>query len=157
MENISNLYDISLITESDTDQILEIMTSFWAEKGVCPKKQLISIIKEDLSFAIKNKSEIIGFCIMNREVINDGYISAICIKNDYQHKGLGYKILNYCIENAKKQQAINHFSLHVSINNEVAINLYKKSGFIIKKKYRNYYHSKKNPENNQAYLMILKK
>ena len=157
MENNSNVYDISLVTESDIEQILKITTSFWDEEGAYSKKQLISVINEGLSFSIKIKSEIIAFCLIKREVINDGYIFAICVKEDYQHKGLGYKILDYCIDNAKKQQAIKKFFLHVSMNNEPAINLYKKCGFQIRKKFKNYYRSKNNPESNPAYLMILKK
>ena len=156
-ENNINLYDISLITESDIEQILKIMISFWLEEGDFSRKTLKSVINEGLSFSIKIKDEIIGFCLLKREVINDGYIFAICVKKDYQHKGLGYKILDYCINNAKKVQVINNFYLHVSMNNEYAINLYKKCGFKIQKKIKNYYHSKKNPESNPAYLMVLKK
>ena len=55
--------------------------------------------------------------------------------------------------NKAKNEGINKFSLHVSQNNKHAINLYKKLGFIVKKSYKNYFHSKINPERNPAYLM----
>ena len=157
MEDMNNLNDISLITAIDIEQILKISTSFWFDEGDYPRKQLISVINDELSFSIKVQNEIICFCLIKREGINDGYIFLICVKEDYQHKGLGYKLLNYCIDNAKKQQGIRQFLLHVSINNEPAINLYKKCGFKIKKTYKNYYRSKKNPKENPAYLMTLKK
>ena len=156
MENIYNQNDISLITKLDIDQILKITTSIWLDEGFYPTHLLISVIKDDLSFSIKNKKEIICFCLIRREGFNEGNIFLICVKEDYQHKGLGYKILNYCIDNAKKQ-GIRQFFLHVSINNEPAINIYKKCGFKVKKVYKNYYRSKKNPEINPAYFMILKK
>ena len=156
MENNNNLNDITLITVNDIDQILKISTSFWSDEADYSRKLLISVINDELSFSIKVQNEIICFCLIQREGFNNGYIFLICVKTDYQHKGLGYKLLNYCINNAKKQQGIRQFFLHVSINNEPAINLYKKCGFIIKKKYKNYYRSKKKPEENPAYLMILK-
>ena len=52
-----------------------------------------------------------------------------------------------------ENEGINKFFLHVSQNNEQAINLYKKLGFIVKKSFKNYFHSKINPERNPAYLM----
>ena len=61
--------------------------------------------------------------------------------------------MKYSIDKAKNE-GVNKFYLHVSQNNEYAINLYKKLGFIVKKSYKNYFHSKKNPERNPAYLMI---
>ena len=59
MENMNNLNDISLITPIDIEQILKISTSFWFDEGDYPRKQLISVINDELSFSIKAQNEII--------------------------------------------------------------------------------------------------
>ena len=147
--------NINLLSLSDIDQILKITTSIWSDEGNFSEYVIRKVIKDKLSYSIKIENEIICFCLINREGIafNEGYISLICVKENYRHKGLGYKIMKYCIDKAKNE-GVNKFFLHVSQNNEYAINLYKKFGFIVKKSYKNYFHSKKNPERNPAYLMI---
>ena len=147
--------NINLLSLSDIEQILNISTSIWSDEGKISKYVITKVIKDKLSYSIKIENEIICFCLINREGIafNEGYISLICVKENYRHKGLGYKIMKYCIDNAKNE-GVDKFYLHVSQNNKYAINLYKKLGFIVKKSYQNYFHSKKNPERNPAYLMI---
>ena len=149
--------NINLLSLSDIEQILKISTSIWSDEGNFSKYVIAKIIKDKLSYSIKIENEIICFCLINREgeSFNEGYISLICVKENYRHKGLGYKIMEYCIDKAKKED-VNKFFLHVSQNNEYAINLYKKLGFIVQKSYKKYFRSKKNPERNPAYLMILK-
>jgi len=146
--------NINLLSLSDIDQILKITTSIWSCEGNFSYFVIRKVIKEKLSYSIKIENEITCFCLINREGIafNEGYISLVCVKENYRHKGLGYKIMKYCMDKAENE-GINKFFLHVSQNNEQAINLYKKLGFIVKKSFKNYFHSKINPERNPAYLM----
>ena len=146
---------INLLSLSDIEQILKITTSIWSNEGNFSDFIIRKVIKDKLSYSIKIDNEIICFCLINREgeAFNEGHISLVCFKENYRHKGLGYKIMKYCIDKAKNE-GVNKFFLHVSQNNEYAINLYRKLGFIVKKSYKNYFHSKKNPERNPAYLMI---
>ena len=154
MEKISELDDITLITSFDIGQILKISTTFWTDEGYYPPAELLTVIKDNLSYSIKIQGEIISFCLVQRMGYKKGLIYLIAVKEEYQKKGLGYRILKYCINNAKKE-GISNFFLQVSINNEKAINLYKKFGFKVSKIIENYYHSKITPEINPAYLMIL--
>lgn len=155
MKTINELDNITLITSFDIGQILKISTTLFSDDGIYPVQQIYSVIKDNLSYCIKILGEIICFCLVNRGgKKNEGNIFLIAVKENYRNKGLGYKILNFCIKNAKKE-GINNFFLHVSANNEIAINLYKKLGFEIIKTINNYYYSKKNPEINKAYLMNL--
>ncbi len=155
MKKISELDDILLITSFDIGQILKISTTIWKDEGLYPISQIHSVIKDNLSYSIKIQGEIISFCLVERKKKkNEANIFLIAVKDNYRNKGLGYRILNYCIKNAKKE-GINNFFLHVSANNEIAINLYKKFGFEIIKIIDNYYHSKIYPEINKAYLMNL--
>ena len=60
---------------------------------------------------------------------------SLAIGNDFQNKGLAKRLLEYSLEKLKDKD----FSLEVKISNEVAINLYKKFGFEIKKVLKDYY------------------
>ena len=71
---------------------------------------------------------------------------SLAIGNDFQNKGLAKRILEYSFEKLKDKD----FSLEVKISNEVAINLYKKFGFEIKKVLKDYY------EDCDGYLMYKK-
>ena len=148
---------IYLLNISDIDQILKISISIWSNEGNYSDYVIKKVINDKLSYSIKIENEIICFCLINREgeAFDEGYISLVCVKENYRNKGLGYKIMKYCIDKAKND-GVNKFFLHVSQNNEYAIKLYKKLGFVINKSYKNYFHSKKNPERNPAYLMVLK-
>ena len=148
--------NIILLSLSDIDQILQISTSIWSYEGNFADYVIKKIIKDNLSYSIKIENEIICFCLINREgeSFNEGYLFSICVKENYRHKGLGYKLMKYCIDNAKNK-GVNKFFLHVSQNNENAVKLYNKLGFIVSKSFKNYYHSKLNPESNPAYLMTL--
>ncbi len=55
---------------------------------------------------------------------------AIAVLQEYTGKGLGTKLLKKLVEKGK-QKGIKRFDLDVSVNNTIAINLYKKVGFEI--------------------------
>jgi len=67
---------------------------------------------------------------------NHIYWFGICILDNYQSKGYGKKLLEYILNNDKIKN-LNSIYLTVDKNNEKAINLYKKYGFIIDDIYHN--------------------
>lgn len=71
---------------------------------------------------------------------------SLAIGNDFQNKGLAKRLLEYSFEKLKDKD----FSLEVKVSNEVAIKLYKKFGFEIKKVLKDYY------EDCDGYLMYKK-
>ena len=56
------------------------------------------------------------------------YISNICVDKNYRGKGIGTFLLNKILHEAKKESCTTPI-LDVSKDNEIAINLYKKTGF----------------------------
>lgn len=56
------------------------------------------------------------------------YLSWLFVKEDYRGQGIGGKIVDHLIENAK-QLGFDELSLGVDCNNEVARHLYTKKGF----------------------------
>lgn len=55
---------------------------------------------------------------------------AIAVLQEFSRKGLGTQVLSELIEKGKAK-GITRFELDVSVNNPIAINLYKKMGFVI--------------------------
>ena len=139
----------------DIPQIKEIGYDFWQKNGVYSQNYYISVIKQKLSFVIKVKRYILIAVCLVRYNEKTGFvgIDLLCVKRDYQKKGIGKLLLNYCIENCKKL-GFKKFYLHVATTNLPAFNLYKKLGFKVSETIKNYYFNDLPPDND-AYLMKL--
>ena len=88
-------------------------------------------------------NEVIGFLdfsVMYEKV----EINNIYVKEDYRNSGIASKLLEYMIKEIKD---IDNITLEVRVDNESAINLYKKFGFKIIGVRKNYY------EDIDGYLM----
>ena len=107
--------------------------------------------KEDYVISMSNNSKYYAY------ELNNSYIGFICILDldteleiidvfvmpEYQGNGYGDKLLKYILDNYKNR---NYF-LEVNVNNEKAINLYKKNGFNILTTRKHYY------KDEDAYVM----
>ena len=86
------------------------------------------IIKNHLiTILIKNNNDIIGYSHIDFDC--DKYWFGIYLNDNYRGKGYGNKIINY-IKNNYLLKSINEIFLSVDIDNQYAIKLYKKNGFI---------------------------
>lgn len=142
-----------LLTKEDIPQIDEIGYSYWYEDGVYSKGVLEKIFKDQLSYGIKIKDELVAFSIFKKtqkEVI----VFLIAVKNTHLRQGLGRKILKYTIENAAEKGHKN-FILHVAIDNEPAQKLYSSVGFLYHFYLPNYYSPNKYNMEVSAYQMGL--
>ena len=91
------------------------------------------ILKNEL-YKIEIDGETAGYIIwLKRKKYYRLY--SLAIGNDFQNKGLAKRLLEYSFEKLKDKD----FSLEVKVSNEVAIKLYKKFGFEIKKVLKDYY------------------
>ena len=104
----------------------------------------INTLKEDFEkdnsiyFVAKIKNEIVGFAGI-KIICDDAQIMNIVTKVDKRHLGIGTKLLDKLISQAKNQGA-NLISLEVNAKNTYAINLYEKFNFKrigLRKKYYN--------------------
>lgn len=89
---------------------------------------------------------VLGFCA-TMLIIDEVHITNIAIHPNYRGKGLGKELLKYSIDDYSNIR-IKGVTLEVNVNNEVAINLYKDSGFEIVGKRPGYYSN-----NQDAYIM----
>ena len=144
-----------LAVMDDINQMKSIGYEFWQKEGVYPQQFYISAIKQNLSYVIKVKRYIIiAFCLVRyHKNIDFIGIDLLCVKKDYQRKGIGKNLLEYCIENCKKL-GYKNFYLHVATTNIPAFKLYSKLGFKIKDTIKNYYFNDQPPDKD-AYLMTL--
>ena len=145
--------DISLITTKDLQKVFDLMISLWGSK-VYSDNDLLIIINHNLSYCIRILGDIIAICFIRRDKSTKGTLFIFAVKKKYQRKGLGTRLLTFCIDKAK-DNGIKSISLHVQVQNEPAINLYKKCGFAITKTTKRYYTKEDYPTNQDAYLMTI--
>ncbi len=83
-------------------------------------------------------NEIVGFCCFydNDNSTHIGYISLIAIKNNYRKYGYGSDLIDF-IKNTMKKSGMYKVKLEVDNDNSVAINFYKKNGFLLDLKLQN--------------------
>ncbi|MDY0132911.1 MAG: ribosomal protein S18-alanine N-acetyltransferase [Desulforegulaceae bacterium] len=82
------------------------------------------------------KSRICGFAV-SRLILEEMHILKICILKEFQRKNIGSALLDSLIEELKTQ--ITQVLLEVRENNSTALSFYKKNGFKVVGKRKNYY------------------
>ena len=150
-------YIKSLVID-DIPRIVNLKMSIWERSMLYSTQEYYRILKQNFSYSYFFNNELIGICLV--DINNNNYpgvvIAILCIKKEFQGKGLGKSLLNYCINNCVKSNYYTFF-LHVAINNKKAHNLYKKLGFNEIRILNNYYKNERYPEDRDAYLMKLEK
>ena len=124
---LSDLNSIKNILEKDFD-------SFW-NYNILEKE-----LKNDSSFYLccKSDDEIIGFAGIS-VVLDTAEINNIVIKKAKRGNGYSSLLLKELIQIAKSKKCTT-VNLEVAIDNKIAINLYKKFGFVQVGKRQNYYN-----------------
>lgn len=90
-----------------------------------------------LGWVIEIAQRIVGFIIISLHA-NECHILNLCIAQQYQHQGLGKKLLDYVLDYAQQQNMAFAY-LEVRHSNTRAINLYKKMKFQLVGTRKNYY------------------
>ena len=88
-------------------------------------------------FIYLENSNIIGF-VNYYELYDRFELAYIEVDIKYRNKNVGSKMMDYLIDVGKKKNIIN-ITLEVNVNNQSALNLYKKYGFIEVAVRKNYY------------------
>lgn len=104
-------------------------------------------VKKNPIFVYENDSKI-GAYILWLKRKNYFRLYSICVGEEFQGKGISKELLMYSFDNLKNSA----YQLEVKVNNHIAISLYEKYGFKVKKRLKNYY-----PKNIDAFLMIREK
>jgi len=101
-------------------------------------------IGHNLLYVIEQDGEVVGYILWLRRKLYYRLYS-LCIDKAYQGRGFAQNLLDYSFEHLQELS----FSLEVHSDNQKAIELYKKNGFIIKKRLVGYY-----PQNVDGYKMV---
>ena len=117
---------IDKVKDCDINQINDISKEHWPEDGDYGYKTLKWVIDQGLSFCIKKENNVIAFCLITEQ---------------------NRKLSIYLIAVKKGNEGR-------AVTNAIAIKMYKKFKFKIKK-YISQYYNTSNKEENNAYKMIL--
>lgn len=90
-----------------------------------------------VTFGIVHDGQIIGF-IMMAKTLDVMLVVEIFVKDEYRCMGVGKKLFNHVLNLYDGMQ----FTLHVSVLNLIAINMYLKYDFVIVNTLENYYQDK---------------
>lgn len=96
-------------------------------------------------FVALNNLQVVGYVgVLN--IADDYNIMGIAVNKNFAYMGIGTQLIEYLKRDAK-QNNIKTISLEVDEKNTIAINFYKKMGFVLTNIRKKYY------KNNDAYIM----
>ena len=88
-------------------------------------------------YVAQNENCIVGCCGM-RNILGEGEITTVVIKEEYQNQGIGNTLMSYMIE-AGIRLGVEAFLLEVRKSNMQAIKLYQNLGFAVEGVRKNFY------------------
>ncbi len=122
----------------------------WSQKDI---KNLLE--KEGIFLLAEEKGRIVS-CIVVSSVLDESEIVTLMTHPEYRNQHIGEKILQESITSLQKKGTIKIF-LEVNENNRAAIGLYKKLGFTICSRRKNYYNNASGAEDALVMELLLKK
>ena len=128
-----------MVNSSDSDQIVGQVTCYsydWHRKY---KSNEESIYGEVIKGCCAIIGALFGMCLfwimglsdLGKPEPDETYIETIAIYKEYRGQKLSKEILKYAEHIALEQHNSSYLSLHVEVNNKIAINAYLKVGFEI--------------------------
>ena len=141
IEDSKNFLELTKITDAETTFLYfeENERKTTLEEQV---KNIQSGIEQGyISLVCEIDNELVGYVIgFTFEVNRRKHCMSIAIAmlQDYSSKGMGTELMKELIKRGK-DKGITRFELDVSVKNKIAINLYKKMGFVIEGERKNSY------------------
>jgi [ribosomal protein S18]-alanine N-acetyltransferase len=128
---------VEKMIEEDLDEVVEIEKATFADPW--PKRAFKYDLSSDYSMPMVAKIDkaVVGYANVYY-VMDEMQIGNISVEPDFQHRGIGAKIMQHIVEEAKKLK-ITHIYLEVRESNENAHKLYYKFGFVVSGRRRLYY------------------
>ncbi len=118
---------IKTANEEDLPKILEIEQKTFTDPWVKSQfKECLTSESKYIYFAMIN-SDIAGYIVFEH-VLDEGHLSNLAVKNEYQKKGVGSELVKHILVKAGKI-GLKFLMLEVRVSNEKARNFYAKLGF----------------------------
>lgn len=106
-----------------------------------------SVHNPSLNFICKDSNKTIAYILGKEDFNNEyiGHLASICVDYEYRKKGIASKLIDrliaYFIKRREEtKQSMYRVTLKVRASNDVAIQLYKKKGFVVEEVEDNYYN-----------------
>jgi len=145
---LQKTFNLRLFKPSDLNRVIHI-------NRVCLPENYSSFFFIDLhhrfpeTFIVAEENgEVVGYIMCRIEtslasfgfsgLIKKGHVVSIAVLPEYQRKGIGLALMQKAMENMRHYKAKKCF-LEVRVSNTPAIQMYKKLGFQIKRRIREYY------------------
>lgn len=138
------LYSMKIkdVTKNDLDEIIYLEEKIFGIDAF--SEDLIrKLIKNKLLFIkiVDKTDKILGFSISIENAKNEANLINFLIREEEQNQGIGALLLKKTIDEIKGKKKFRSIVLNVKVDNDIAINLYKKFGFEIVKRIEGYYYS----------------
>lgn len=130
------------MTKGDLETVLEIEQSLFPDDAWSVemfKDELAEVPLSRYVVVAEIDNQIIGYASL-RFVGSEGDINTIAIQEVFQQKGFGKQLLQHLLTVAK-EKGVREIFLEVRVDNQLAIELYRKTGFEKIDLRRNYYGS----------------
>lgn len=140
---------ITLLNENDIDALVELEKELFPSSP-WPKKEFLYEFNENpysVIYGMKINDQIAGYVDL-WITFEQAQIANIAVSTQFQRRGIGEKLLKYCVNQAILKGCEN-LSLEVRVSNHKAISLYEKLGFITVSTRKHYYE-----DGEDAYLML---
>ncbi len=149
----NSFFMIRRATPLDFDEIRRLEHSCFEPEDAFDDELLQRMLQDTRHFVtwaaqLFSKEQLIGYVSLYVHDKFKGLIMSICVMASYRRKGVATMLLNAALDYAKKMN-LKAIQLTVSVNNEPAIHLYEKEGFVIRALIPQYY-----PNGDDAYLMV---
>lgn len=105
-------------------------------------------------WVVEQDNRIAGFIVVSLQM-DECHILNLCVAREFQRQGLGRKLLEFGLEQAKNRQ-MGIAYLEVRRSNSRAIALYRKMKFMMIGERKNYYQTVNGPEDALIFAMSLK-
>lgn len=133
------MIDIIMAEESHIPTVLEIeqeaFSPSWMEGSL-----LSQLDDEDAHFSVAvEDGTVVGFCVLHKAA-DEGELYQIAVREHTKRRGVGDLLLKETLEYCKKNGLVSVF-LEVRKGNVPAVSLYKKHGFTVVGRRKNYYSS----------------
>jgi ribosomal-protein-alanine N-acetyltransferase len=122
----------------------EIFRDPWSEESV-----RATISTEGAMCYVALRDGKIAAYILGRVIVPEGELYRIATREEYRRRGIGYRLLDYCVK-CEAQGGLESLFLEVREHNEPAIKLYSSYGFVPVGLRKNYY---KDPTENALIMM----
>lgn len=136
--------------EEDLEEIYKIELKSFKIPYPCHYLKILLKMAPTYFLVAEEKGQIIGYISGVTRLGKTGHIVSIAVDPAHRGKGIGKKLVKTLLEKFK-ENGMKKARLEVRISNAAAINLYKKLGFNIEKRLKNYY-----PDGEDCYVMTKK-